>query len=429
MENRIALLGIVIENPELSKQINDLLHEYSEYIVARLGVPYRERGLSIISIVMDAPNDAISALSGKLGRLNGVQCKAMYTKENSGGIQMKKRFLGLVLAMMLGLSACGGQNTASSATPSTPADTTASTQTESKPVEQEADTYVAKVASMKGPTSMGMAQLMTSESENFSFEMFTEGSEIIPLMVKEKIDIALIPANLAATLYQKTEGKIQVININTLGVLDVVAPATLEIDSFDDLQGKTIYMTGKGTTPESAVRYLTKQYGMDELDIEFQSEATAVVSALTANPDAVAILPQPFATVAKVQNEGMEIKLSLTDAWETVVQDDSSLLTGVTVARTAFIEEHPARLAEFMEAAKASVEFVNANVEESAVMVENIGIVKAPIGKQAIPRCNLVSITGEEMQNRLSGYLNALYEFDASLVGGKLPDANFYYIP
>ena len=80
MENRIALLGIIVENPEKSTTVNDLLHEYSRYIIGRLGIPHRDRGVAIISIVMDAPNDAISALSGKLGRLNGVQCKAMYTK-------------------------------------------------------------------------------------------------------------------------------------------------------------------------------------------------------------------------------------------------------------------------------------------------------------------------------------------------------------
>lgn len=346
---------------------------------------------------------------------------------------MKKRFGGILLALMMVLTACSGQGAASSAAASSePAQSGAAV---SEPAQSDVapelveDDYVAKVASMKGPTSIGMAKLMCSDTADFSFEMFTEGSEIVPLMVKGEIDIALIPANLAATLYQKTEGGIEVIGINTLGVLDVVAPASIEISSFADLAGKTIYMTGKGTTPESAVRYLTEKYSMEDLDIEFQSEATAVVSALTANPDAVAILPQPFATVAKVQNEGMEIKLSLTDAWNEVSDDGSSLVTGVTVVRKAFAEEHSARLAQFIDESADSVAFVNANVEEAASLVESLDIVKAAVGKQAIPRCNLVSITGEEMQEKLSGYLNALYEFDPSLVGGQLPDAEFYYIP
>ena len=340
---------------------------------------------------------------------------------------MKKRLTGLFMALMMALTACGGQSAASSEAVSAPA---ASEPAQSAVVSEVVeDDYVANVASMKGPTSIGMAQLMTSGTEDFNFEMFTEGSEIVPLVVKGEIDIALVPANLAATLYQKTEGGIQVIGINTLGVLEVVAPAAVEIDSFDDLAGKTIYMTGKGTTPESAVRYLTDKYGMDELTIEFQSEATAVASALKANPEAIAILPQPFATVAKVQNEGMELKLNLTDAWADISDDGSSMVAGVTVARKAFVEEHPARLAQFMEEAAASVEFVNANVEEAAAMVESLDIVKAAIGKQAIPRCNTVSITGEEMQSQLSGYLDALFAFDPSMVGGQVPDAEFYYIP
>lgn len=342
---------------------------------------------------------------------------------------MKKRLTGLLLAMMMVLTACGGQGAASSSAAASSEAASAPAVSAPALSEPAEDTYVANVASMKGPTSIGMVQLMTSGTEDFNFEMFTEGSEIVPLVVKGEIDIALVPANLAATLYQKTEGGIQVIGINTLGVLEVVAPAAVEIDSFDDLAGKTIYMTGKGTTPESAVRYLTDKYGMDELTIEFQSEATAVVSALKANPEAIAILPQPFATVAKVQNEGMELKLNLTDAWADISDDGSSMVTGVTIARKAFIEEHPARLAQFMEEAAASVEFVNANAEEAAVMVESLDIVKAAIGKQAIPRCNTVSITGEEMQSQLSGYLNALFAFDPSMVGGQVPDAEFYYIP
>ena len=342
---------------------------------------------------------------------------------------MKKRLTGLLLAMMMVLTACGGQGAASSSAAASSEAASAPAVSAPALSEPAEDTYVANVASMKGPTSIGMVQLMTSGTEDFNFEMFTEGSEIVPLVVKGEIDIALVPANLAATLYQKTEGGIQVIGINTLGVLEVVAPAAVEIDSFDDLAGKTIYMTGKGTTPESAVRYLTDKYGMDELTIEFQSEATAVVSALKANPEAIAILPQPFATVAKVQNEGMELKLNLTDAWADISDDGSSMVTGVTIARKAFIEEHPARLAQFMEETAASVEFVNANAEEAAVMVESLDIVKAAIGKQAIPRCNTVSITGEEMQSQLSGYLNALFAFDPSMVGGQVPDAEFYYIP
>lgn len=81
IEKRVALIGIIVENQKSVAQLNDILHEYASAIVARLGVPYRERGVSIISIVIDAPQNDVSTLSGRLGRLDGVNVKTMYTKE------------------------------------------------------------------------------------------------------------------------------------------------------------------------------------------------------------------------------------------------------------------------------------------------------------------------------------------------------------
>lgn len=80
METRIAVIGIIVENPDSTEQLNHILHEYSAYIVGRLGIPYRQRGISVISIIIDAPADAISALTGKLGMLDGVSAKALYSK-------------------------------------------------------------------------------------------------------------------------------------------------------------------------------------------------------------------------------------------------------------------------------------------------------------------------------------------------------------
>ena len=81
METRVALIGIIIENPESVEKMNSLLHEFSSYIIGRMGVPYREKGISIISVVMDAPMNKISSLSGKLGMLDGVSTKTIYSKQ------------------------------------------------------------------------------------------------------------------------------------------------------------------------------------------------------------------------------------------------------------------------------------------------------------------------------------------------------------
>ena len=80
MDTRVAVISIIIENPESVQLMNDILHQYSEYIIGRMGIPYRSKGINIISIAVDAPQDKISAMSGKIGRLDGVTSKAAYSK-------------------------------------------------------------------------------------------------------------------------------------------------------------------------------------------------------------------------------------------------------------------------------------------------------------------------------------------------------------
>ena len=344
---------------------------------------------------------------------------------------MKKRLTGLLLAMLMVLTACGGQGAASSSAAAS--SEAASSPAVSEPAQSEPvaeDTYVANVASMKGPTSIGMVQLMTSGTEDFHFEMFTEGSEIVPLVVKGEIDIALVPANLAATLYQKTQGGIQVIGINTLGVLEVVAPADVEIDSFDDLAGKTIYMTGKGTTPEYGLNYMLSMNNIDpakDVTVEFNSEATEVAAALASGAAQIAVLPQPFVTAALTQNENLRVALSLTDEWAKV-NEESAMLTGVAIVRKAFAEENPEAVKNFLTEYAASTEYVNANAAEAAEWIAELGIVaKAPLAQKAIPACNLTYIAGEQMRDQIQGYYQVLYQADPASIGGGIPDDAFYY--
>lgn len=80
METRVAVIGIIVEVPDSAEKVNSVLHEYGEHIIGRMGIPYREKGISIISIAVDAPQDDISAMSGKLGRIPGVSVKAAYAK-------------------------------------------------------------------------------------------------------------------------------------------------------------------------------------------------------------------------------------------------------------------------------------------------------------------------------------------------------------
>lgn len=339
---------------------------------------------------------------------------------------MKKRLLALAAFLALTLAGCG-----QSAQPQQEESSTPPATTEAAEIEVTAgyeDGLVTQVASLKGPTSMGLSALMTSENEHYEFNIYAAADEIVPLVVKGEVDIALVPANLAATLYQKTNGAIEVANINTLSVLQVVTPGDVEMSDLTALKGKTIYMTGKGTTPEASLRYLVEKNGMswDDMTVEFKTEATEVVSALQTDPTAFAVLPEPFATVAIQQLDNRHIALSLGDEWDRVSDNGSQLVTGVTIVRKEFAEAHPAAMLQFAADAAESVAYVNGHPEDAATKIESLDIVKASIAKLAIPRCNLVCMTGEEMRTALSGYLDALYTFDPQMIGGKLPDDAFY---
>ncbi|MGI6173260.1 MAG: ABC transporter substrate-binding protein [Christensenellales bacterium] len=292
----------------------------------------------------------------------------------------------------------------------------------------EADAPV-RVASLKGPTSMGMAKMIHEADAAYSFTIEGTADAIVPSLITGEIDIVLLPCNLASVLYKKTEGAVSVAAINTLGVLYIVEVGDT-IHSVEDLKGVSMASTGKGTTPEYALNHVLKANGIDpasDLSIEYMAEATEVASALASGAVSVAMLPQPYVTAACAQNESLRVALSLTEMWD-AIGDGSALVTGVVLVRDAFIEERPEAFAAFMAAYEESTSYVNENPAEAAQWIEEIGIAKAAIAEKAIPACNIVCIKGAEMQESISGYLEALYEEDPASVGGALPDEAFYHL-
>mgnify|MGYP000470741028 FL=1 len=294
-----------------------------------------------------------------------------------------------------------------------------------------------RVGSLKGPTSMGLAELMDraekGETENdYTFTMAGKADELVGSVANGDLDIVLVPANVASILYTKTQGNVNVIDINTLGVLYVVASDD-SISSMEDLKEKTLYMTGKGTTPEYVMNYLLSENGLNDGDVtlEFKSEAAEVASVLKEDPSAVGVLPQPFATAACIQNEALKPVLDLTEQWNLLNKENGSqLVTGVTIVRSDFLKENEEAVKLFMEDHKASAAYTSEHLDEAAEMVAALGIVeKAPIAKKAMPACNIVCITGEEMKSALSGYLSVLEAADAKSIGGQLPGDDFYYLP
>lgn len=293
-----------------------------------------------------------------------------------------------------------------------------------------------RVGSLKGPTSMGLVFMMEmaesgKTADPYSFTMVTAADELLPKVLSGDIDIALVPANVASTLYNKTEGQVAVIDINTLGVLYGISSDD-SIKTMADLKGKTVYTTGKGTTPEHVLRYLLAANGLSEQDVtlEFKSEPTEVAALLAQQPEGIGILPQPFVTVATAQNDALKIVLDLTKEWEAAqTETGSRMVTGVTLVRRAFLEEHPEAVVAFLEEHEKSASYVKEQPDRAAELVVKTGIIeKAPVAKAALPYCNITCITGEEMAAALKGYLDVLYEQEPQSVGGAVPGDDFYYL-
>ena len=228
--------------------------------------------------------------------------------------------------------------------------------------------------------------------------------------------------------YQKTNGGIQAVAVNTLGVLYVVEQGDT-VQSMADLKGRTILSTGKGTTPEYVLRYLLNANGIDpdkDVTIEYYSEATEVTAQMATTEDAIAVLPQPYVTAAGLQDETLRVALNLTEEWNKVA--DTQLITGVTVVRKEYAEEHPDVVAAFLTDYAKSVEAANTDLDGTAALCEEQGVVaKAAIAKKALPNCNIVCLTGDELKADASAYLQVLFDADPAAVGGALPGDDFYW--
>ena len=341
------------------------------------------------------------------------------------------------LALCVSLAACGTTATSSSssadAAPEAASSAAASSQAaapeEETPASPETAGAALRIAGLKGPTTMGLVNLMNSaDGANYEFTMYGAADEIVPLLVKGELDAAAVPANLAATLYQKTEGAVEVACVNTLGVLYILENGET-IQSVADLKGQTIVTTGKGTTPEYVLRYVLSQNGIDpdaDVTIEYCSEATEALSQVQAGMASIAMLPQPFVTSALSQVEGLRVALDMNEEWEAVA--GSQLVTGVLVARKDAIEADPAAFEAFLDGYAASVEAANTDLEGTAALCEQYGIVaKAALAQKALPACNIVFETGDQMKTDLVNYFQVLFDADPASVGGALPADDFYY--
>ena len=331
------------------------------------------------------------------------------------GVKVTALLLGAVL--LLGLAACGKKNVQNPQTTAAGSENTAETTAVLK--------QQIKVAALKGPTAIGMVQLMENAKEqtaknDYEFQIAATADEFSADLIKGNVALAALPCNAAATLYNKSNGKIRILGINTLGVLSILDTGD-SVQKVADLKGKTVYTTGKGTTPEYTLRYLLSSAGLNpdsDVTIEFKSEA-AEVAAVMANAgteEVIAMLQQPDTRIA----------LDVTEEWEKLNGSDSTVVTGVLVVNTEFYKNNRQAVDDFLKEYKSSVQYVNSNVDGAAQLVEDFDIFKAAVAKKAIPKCNITLITGQEMQDKVEKYLKVLCDANPNAVGGQMPDDGFY---
>lgn len=303
-------------------------------------------------------------------------------------------------------------------------------------VEADENADKVRVGMLAGPTSLGMMGLIRNAesgitTQKYDFMIATNADELLPLIVKGDLDIALIPANVASVLYNKTEGNIRAIDINTLGVLYMVSSDD-SIKTPSDLMGKTIYLTGKGTTPDYVLRYVLKENDINDTDVTlgYKSEATEVVSAISEDSEAVGLLPQPFVTVACAKNEKLGIVMDMNEQWNKLNSDSGSkLVTGVTITTADYLENHEDAVEVFLTDHSHSVAALESDLDDIAALSVEKGILPSEdIALAAIPQCSITYITDAAMKDALGGYLGVLFEQDAASVGGALPGEDFYYI-
>jgi len=288
------------------------------------------------------------------------------------------------------------------------------------------------IAVLKGPTGMGAAQMLTDDyviDKNITTNITIASApdEIAAKMIKGEIDIAAIPVNLAATLYNKTNGNIQIASIVALGNLFVLTNGA-DITDLSDLAGKTVYISGQGATPEYVFSYLLDKAGIkDKIDIKFATEHSELATLLASGKANIAVLPEPFVSIVTTKNADVKIALNLNDEWEKV-SDNKIMTMGAIAINKTFAEENKAAVNAFLDKFKESVDFVNNDTDAAAAIIEQKGIMaSAVLAKKAIPNSAIVYKDAIENKADVDSFLNILYESNSASIGGKLPNEDFYY--
>lgn len=333
----------------------------------------------------------------------------------------------MAAALSMGLMGC----TAANQTQATPQVTTSQEVVQGEEV---------RLAVISGPTGIGAAKLLTDSDRgetvnHYTYTIASDNNEVVSGLTSQEgeFDIAMVASNMAANLYNKTDGDVRILALGTQGVLHILeGSGGTAIQSMADLKGKTIYATGQGANPEYILRHLLTENGLDpDKDVEIVfADPTEISAKLLSGEIDTAMLPVPAATAAIAKSQGsVRDAIDLTQVWNDL-DNGSQLIMSAVVARADFIEEHPQAVQTFLREYEGSVTYVRDNPELAGELVAQLGIApSATIAQQAIPQCNLVFLSGADMKPAISGYFEVLYDIDPTAVGGALPDDGIYYVP
>ena len=281
-----------------------------------------------------------------------------------------------------------------------------------------------KVATLSGPSGMGMAYLF--DNRDLDVKVFTAPDQITSKIINGEIDIASVPANLAAVLYNKTDKGVKVLSMNTYGMLYVIGKVEENIESLADIEGRTLYATGKGATPEYAIADIIAKKELD-INVVYVAEHAQLASDLKEGTKTLGILPEPFVSMVLAGNDNLEIKIDLNEEWKDVYGENSALPMTATIVRADYLEKNPEKVATFKQAYQASVNKVNDDPAAAAELIATNSVFpQKKVAENAIPRCNICYIDGEEAKAVLQEYFGVLYAANATAVGGSLPDEGIY---
>ena len=359
---------------------------------------------------------------------------------------MTRKLLALTLSLALtaGLAACSTQAPAEDTAP--PESTAPAAETQTPAADEFLPYQTVHLGLLSGPTGMGAAKMLADNDEAYAqveAGTYEEGTllryevtlgsdpanDIVPRLTNGELDIAAIPTNLAATLYNRTDGGIKLLALNTLGVLHILENGDT-VNSLADLEGRTLYATGQGSNPEYVLNYLLEANGLDPAaDVDIQWLASEELTARMASGDIdLCMLPVPAATTVMMQNSDVRDAIDLNDAW-TESGAQGTFTMGCLVARTEWLEDNSELVPGILEEYAASIDYANSNPEEAAALIEQYGIVpKAAVAQAAIPQANMVCVTGEDMKG-IADYYQVLFDADPTSIGGAIPGEDFYYIP